>query len=249
MGDLRYFFTYGDELPPNVGFSLFGTGHLLWIFMIVIGTVFFLKWYSKQEIETKSRAEQGIGLALAGLIVLRTIYVAWAGKMSVYELPLHLCSMAGILCGVHGFLKWDWLGQVLYSLCLPGTILALMFPDWAYYPVIHFITIEGFLFHAGIVMYVSCQLHSYKIVPNVKRCWKVLLFLIVVMPLIYWFDKRFNANYMFVNSPSAGSPLEWLADVMGVPGYLWGYAAFIVAGIILMDLGYQKYAAKGYPKA
>ena len=41
------------------------------------------------------------------------------------------------------------------NICLPGTVLALLFPNWNFYPVIHFITLEGFLFHMGIVLYVA----------------------------------------------------------------------------------------------
>jgi len=45
-------------------------------------------------------------------------------------------------------------------------------------------------------------------------------------------------NYMFVNWPSAGSPLVWLADRMGNPGYLIGYAALVFLCMLLMDAGY-----------
>ena len=65
----------------------------------------------------------------------------------------------------------------------------------------------------------------------------------VVIP-IYWFDKRYDVNYMFVNWPSAGSPLVWLADRMGNPGYLIGYAALVFLCMLLMDAGYLIVAGK-----
>lgn len=238
MENLQYFFVYGDSLPENVGFSMFGVVHLFWLALLLAGSVLFLKKYARWSVKRQKCAEQIVGLALIALIFIRMVYVTMIGKMSVYELPLHLCSIAGILCGLHAFVKWDWLGQVLYSLCLPGTVLALIFPDWYYYPALHFITIEGFLFHAGIIIYVGCQLISHKIVPSLKKIWKVLLFLFFVVPLIYWFDVRFHANYMFVRYPSVGSPLELLTALMGNPGYLLGYAALAVLVIGLMDLGY-----------
>ena len=39
-------------------------------------------------------------------------------------------------------------------------------------------------------------------------------------------------------TPSAGSPLVWLADRMGNPGYLIGYAALVFLCMLLMDAGY-----------
>ena len=174
-----------------------------------------------------------------GLEVYRIAVLALIGKMSLYQLPLHLCSMAGFLCCLHAFFKWDWLGQVLYTLCLPGTVLALLFPDWVRYPAIHFITIQGFTFHAGIVLYVICQLLQHNIIPRLAALWKVIVFLLVVVPPVYLFDKKFHANYMFVNVPSPGSPLEWLASFLGNPGYLAGYAVLMLLCMVLMDAGYR----------
>lgn len=131
------------------------------------------------------------------------------------------------------------MGQVLYTLCLPGTVLALLFPDWVRYPAIHFITIQGFTFHAGIVLYVICQLLQHNIIPRLAALWKVIVFLLVVVPPVYLFDKKFHANYMFVNVPSPGSPLEWLASFLGNPGYLAGYAVLMLLCMVLMDAGYR----------
>lgn len=144
-----------------------------------------------------------------------------------------------VLCCLHAFFKWDWLGQVLYTLCLPGTVLALLFPDWVRYPAIHFITIQGFTFHAGIVLYVICQLLQHNIIPRLAALWKVIVFLLVVVPPVYLFDIKFHANYMFVNVPSPGSPLEWLASFLGNPGYLAGYAVLMLLCMVLMDAGYR----------
>ena len=174
-------------------------------------------------------------------IVIRVIYIAVLHENFLYELPLHLCSMAGILCGIHCITQWEWLGQVLYSLCLPGAVLALLFPNWNFYPAIHFLSIEAFLFHMGILLYVFLMLWSHKIVPDVKQTGHVVLFMFVVVVPIYFFDKRYDVHYMFVNRPSAGSPLVWLAHWMGDPGYLVGYAGLMILCVILMGLGYLCY--------
>lgn len=74
--------------------------------------------------------------------------------------------------------------------------------------------------------------------PDFAKLWQVVLFLTAVVIPIYWFDKKYDVNYMFVNWPSAGSPLVWLADRMGNPGYLIGYAALVFLCMLLMDAGY-----------
>ena len=108
-------------------------------------------------------------------ILLRIIYIIIIHEQLLYELPFHLCSLTGILCALHCMTGWKWTGQVLYTLGLPGTVLALVFPNWTFYPLVHFITIEGFLFHIEIVMYVSAMLYSHKIVPESEKICRVFV--------------------------------------------------------------------------
>ena len=108
--DLSYFFTYEDEIPDGVGFSHFGPVHLLWLGVCAGLLLLFLHYYKRWGGRRRLLAERGIGIFLVGLEVYRIAVLALIGKMSLYQLPLHLCSMAGFLCCLHAFFKWDWLG-------------------------------------------------------------------------------------------------------------------------------------------
>lgn len=235
---LDEFFTYETTLQRGIGFGMFRVGHFIWLAVIFAGIYLVMRWYRRADKRTQRKIEIVTAASMSVWIVIRVIYIAVLHENFLYELPLHLCSMAGILCGIHCITQWEWLGQVLYSLCLPGAVLALLFPNWNFYPAIHFLTMEAFLFHMGIVLYVCMMLQSHGIVPDIRKLWKVIVFMIVVVVPIYFFDKRFNVNYMFVNRPSAGSPLVWLAGWMGDPGYLVGYAILMILCVVLMDLGY-----------
>lgn len=238
---LDEFFTYETTLPRGIGFGMFRVGHFIWLAAILAGIDLVMRWYRRADKRTQRKIEIVTAASMSVWIVIRVIYIAVLHENFLYELPLHLCSMAGILCGIHCITQWEWLGQVLYSLCLPGAVLALLFPNWNFYPAIHFLSIEAFLFHMGILLYVFLMLWSHKIVPDVKQTGHVVLFMFVVVVPIYFFDKRYDVNYMFVNRPSAGSPLVWLAHWMGDPGYLVGYAGLMILCVILMNLGYLCY--------
>ncbi len=235
---LDEFFTYETTLQRGIGFGMFRVGHFIWLAVIFAGIYLVMRWYRRADKRTQRKIEIVTAASMSVWIVIRVIYIAVLHENFLYELPLHLCSMAGILCAIHCVTHWEWLGQVLYSLCLPGAVLALLFPNWNFYPAIHFLTMEAFLFHMGIVLYVCMMLQSHGIVPDIRKLWKVIVFMVVVVVPIYFFDKRFNVNYMFVNRPSAGSPLVWLAGWMGDPGYLVGYAILMILCVVLMDLGY-----------
>lgn len=238
---LEYFFTYSDEMPEGMGFPMFGWAHILWLLFLLLVIAFGLKCIKGCGQPAADRWMCFIGSFLLFLIVFRITIIAFLGKMSVYELPLHLCSIAGILCFIHAWWHPKWIGQIIYTLCLPGTVFALIFPNWTEYPAIHFITIQSFLFHGGIILYIVCQLRRGIVRPGLRYIWQSLVFLLVVVPVIYVFDWYFHVNFMFVRIPSAGSPLAWMARYMGVPGYLWGYAVLVLFVIVCMNGGYELY--------
>ena len=145
MGNLRYFFTYGAELPSGVGFGMFTAAHFTWLAagaIVIFVLALRYKGLSKQK---RRHADKAAGWFLVALMAVRALYLVIVGYQTVYEVPLHLCSLAGFLCLLHSYKPYDWAGQTLYTLCLPGTLAALIFADWNYYPTIHFITIAGFL--------------------------------------------------------------------------------------------------------
>lgn len=236
------FFTYENDLPQGVGFGIFGVGHFLWLFALGAAVVCLLRLYAR--LQGRRRVwEYAVSFSMVFWICMRSIYIWLIGADFLYELPLHLCSVTGILCALHCVSGADWMGQVLYAIGLPGTALALLFPDWGRYPAIHFITIEGFCFHAGILLYVVCQLYSRKIVPQQGKLWQVILFLTGYMIPIYFFDRAYQVNYMFLSRPSAGSPLVLLLQWFGDPGYLIAYVGLILLCIYLMDAAYRRFTS------
>ena len=235
----KLFFTYWDSLPANIGFKQFGSAHFLWLLGIAVAITVLLYMYCHSNNKIQVRIDRLTGWTLVCLILVGACYLIIIDKQTVYELPLHLCSMAAFLCLIHVYSKWDWVSQSIYSLCLPGTLFALFFPDWIIYPAVHFITIEGFCFHGGIVFYIICQLRTGKIVPNLKKLWKAFFFLAIAAFGVWIFDHVFDANYMFLNWPPEGSPLDWIAGFMGNPGYLIGYAALVIIIPVIMDVLYD----------
>ncbi|MBR3246028.1 MAG: TIGR02206 family membrane protein [Parasporobacterium sp.] len=240
-----YFFVYGSELPEGSGFPIYGTAHLIWLASCTVVVIALLVLYHRLSPERRRHMDIAIGIFLLACIVIREIYLLAIGFFSVYEVPLHLCSLAGFLCFFHCLKDVDWAGQVLYSLCLPGTIAALIFPDWTYYPPIHFITIEGFLFHFGVALYVVCQLISKRIQPDIRKIWKVCLFILICVVPIYFLNRKWGTNYWFINAAPQNTPLEWIEKVMGSSGYLIGFGILALMVSSILDLLYMCFARAG----
>ncbi len=210
------------------------------ICIIMVAVCLFV--YSRSIEGIKRRLRRIIALIPVLLIFLRLIYVICAGAAVIYELPLHLCSIAGMVCFIYEYTGNSLpsgiratLSQALLSLCLPGALMALIFTDGTVYPVIHFITIQSTLFHVFIVIYIIITIKDHDVYPSVKEAYRNIIFLLCIVPFVYIFDKLFKANYMFLMNPSKGSPLSW-AYTHGRFFYLFIYGFIVIIVIYLINL-------------
>ena len=120
---------------------------------------------------------------------------------------------------------------------MPASVAALIFADWTiYYPVWNFINLHSYLWHGLLVLYPVLLMINGEISPTIRHMHRSVLFLILVVPPIFLFDKKFGCNYFFVNWPVEDSPLEWCASFMGNPGYLVGYGLMVLAAMAFVYL-------------
>lgn len=229
------FFTYETALPDDVGYGLFDKTHITIILLCILMVAMLVILYVKSAPAFKGTILRIIGSIPPVLTLLRILYVVCCGESVKYELPLHLCSLAGILCFIHIFYK-GFIGQILYALCLPGAILAIVFPNGNNYPAFHFITIESYLFHSLIIAYVITQLTDRTITPRVRDSYKSILFLAVTVPIVYFLNRVLGTNYMFLMGPSAGSPLSGAYHSLGYAGYMAVFCVLTVAVIFINNM-------------
>lgn len=238
------FFVYAPAPSLGIGFSLYSLPHVAALTIIVLLCILCAIAYRRATHAVRQRVSRILGITILLMEILRTVVYHFMGGMSIYELPLHLCGMAVFLCAIHSLWKPDWLGQVLYALCLPGAWAALLFPDWTMYPFFSFVSLHSFTAHGLIVLYIALQTASGEIRPRLSAIWKPVLFLCVVVPPVLWFDHRFHANYMFLQLPSAGSPLVVLSNLAG--GSLVGYLCLFAAAIFCVMVGmYLPFCRRG----
>lgn len=235
------FFTYETDLPKNVGFSLFGTAHLCWLAGIVLSVILLTVVFVNQPAYQQKRYSRILALIMCLLMAEEKAGLALMGDLTVESLPLHLCGMAPLLYLLFSWSDWDWLGQVIYTLCLPGALAALVFPDWTAYPMWSFMNLNGFLIHGLLVLFPILQLSTRAIQPRLPAIWKTLLFLAVVVPPIWWFNHVHGTNYFFVNTAAPHSPLSALLALTGPTWYLPAYALVAVILMVLLLLPWPRH--------
>jgi len=237
---MEYFFTLEENLPAGVGFALLGREHIAWLCIAcALGAVLCL-CYRRADAGGRAALRRALGLAVLGCEVLKDGNLIVQGAFGLGYLPLHLCSLAVFFTLWHSLRPGETVGNFLYSTCMPGAAFALAFPDWTACPAFSYHSIVGFLVHTLLVVYPLMLVLGGDLRPRTRylpRCFAILLALAAP---IYVFDRVFGVNYMFLNWPSPGSPLEWFAALLGVPGYLLGYLPLLALVWLLLYLPFRK---------
>ena len=161
-------------------------------------------------------------------------------------LPFHLCNI-GIFVNLAGAFAAGkiqaFFAEVSLVLIMPGSLGALLFPDWNYRPFWSWLPMMCFFTHTLLVLIPLIFLRTGKCRVTFKHFWYSYAFLTPVVPLIYWFDIRFSENYMFLRYPVDDSPLEWIYDLFGEPYYIPGLIVLLTA---VLSAEYMIYSLAGF---
>lgn len=193
-----------------------------------------------------TRAMRVIPWIMVCLELFKDGFLIRSGHFGVGYLPLHLCSLGlfvFIAASLAGTERWRMIwGEIACVLILPGTIAALLFPDWAHlYPVFNFMNLYGYAWHGMLLLYPILMVKSGWTHLSIRHAHYPWIFLICAGVPVYVFDRIADCNYMFVNWPLKGTPLAWIAEVTGDKWYLAGYLVFALIVIGLIYAGIELY--------
>lgn len=246
----RYFWLEGEDLPAGIGFGHFTPLHFLQLFLCFLLCLVLCITFCRCSFRGQTRYLRILALAMLAGNLARDCFLFAIGRMSLAFLPLHLCSFSIFVYLLHAFLPErqdpaagaviqsrfrELLGETGFVLLLPGTVSALLFPDWTDYPVLNFMNLHSFLWHTVLSAYPILLALTHRIKPRIRHIWFPVCFLLVITPPIYAFDRAFGYNYLFINWPLAGTPIWTIYEAMGSYWRI-GYAALVVAVITAVYL-------------
>ena len=174
-------------------------------------------------------------LTLAGELTQDILLVREGGSI-VDFLPLHLCNL-GIFVNLLASLTRGkvraFFAEVSLVLILPGSIGALLFPDWTYRPFWSPVSMLCFFTHTLIVFIPLIFLVRNIIHVSFKHFWYSYLFLALVTPPIYLLDSKLGQNYFFLMYPTKDSPLELIFIITGEKLYPAGLLMLITLMLLI----------------
>lgn len=233
-------FTPENRLSEDAGFGLWSWQHIIMLAVLMIWCCAVFLWLRKQSVSRQNRYFRIAAGAMVGMEFVKDLILGLIGAFSVGYLPLHLCSLCMLVCLYYGtHPASDFCGQMLYSVCFPAAVSALLFPDWTNFPLLHFQSLHSFVYHALLLQLGLAPVLLGRIKPGVRQVWKPLVFLILTAIPVGGLNRLLHTNYMFLSRPSAGSPLVFLGRLPGRWGYLMGYGVLVLGVLTLLNLPFS----------
>lgn len=237
---LPYMFTPERDLPPEAGFPGFGPEHLAMLAVLAAISAGVVLLGCRMESKHRSVLLKCLAAVLVLLELTTDGILILTGAFSVGYLPLHLCNIAMFLCL---WFAWqpssDVAGQLVWSLCFPAGMAALLFPDWTNMPIWHFLSLSSFFYHAVMVQFSLIAVISGMARPRLRSVWKAMVFLAALAAVVYGINLKLKTNFMFLRWPIPGTPLMLCAKLPGRWGYLLGYALLAACVLVLLNLPFH----------
>lgn len=229
------------------GWELYSMGHILWLVAMAVLGIVVTKAYIRGDESHKRKMKKSLALSIIGLEILTDTIVIIYGTDMINYLPLHMCSFAMGAMALDAFFPRQKIsGQLMCYLFMPGAMCAELFCSWAMYPINNFMSINSFIFHWFIIVYMAMIYYSGETKPTYKGLWRTMGVVVLLAIPVYIFDRITGMNYMFLNVPSEGSPLVFLWNIFGTKfgllGYLISYAltALSVVHILYVIYNWRK---------
>ncbi len=231
---MENFFESSDTIGKGFGFSHFSGLHLFWLALFVVLTAFMCIVYKKSD----EKAKKKIRLILAALLIadelFKIIGLATHGNYTPSYLPLHLCSINIFVIAIHSTRPTKTLSNFLYTVCIPASLAALLFPTWTKLPLANFMHIHSFTVHILLALYPIMITYAGEVKPKLKDLPQTLLLLGYFAAVALVANLIFDTNFMFFASASKGNPLYYFEQAFG--NHLIGYPVLIAAVLLVMYL-------------
>ena len=223
-----------DTIGDGFGFSHFDSTHFMWLVATVL--ILFANVIAFRNLKEKGRAlwKKIVAILLVVDELFKMAILFIGGNYSAGYLPLHLCSINIFLIALHAWKPSKILDNFLYTVCIPGTLAALLFPTWTSLPVLNAMHLHSFTVHILLLLYPAVLSICGDIKPDIRYLPKALGLLVVMAIPIYIVNVLLDTNFMFLMYADEGNPLYLFQQMWG--SHLLGFPV-ITAGVLLVMYG------------
>ncbi len=195
-------------------FDLLGPVHIVMLAIslaLFVGLPLIALKVKNPKITTAIAWVLGAVLILNQLSFLAFGYIRYPDVAAKYFLPLHICWMGSIICGVALITRQQFMYEIAYFWGFAGTLQAVITPD---VPITFpsYWLIEYFIAHSGFIAGVCLMTWGMKMRPRLISLPLVLGFSVVYMVVLGGINYVLDANYMFLCEPPGGNSPFFVVD-------------------------------------
>lgn len=231
---MEYFLETTETIADGLGFAHFGALHLCWLVIFLCIVLLSIRYYRHATDEKRVRWGRIIAMLLIADELFKMIGLTLGGNYTFDYLPLHLCSINIFVIAFHAYKPNRLLDSVLYTVCIPGALAALLFPSWNSLPLTNFMHLHSFTVHILLALYPIVLTACGKIHPKVNDIPKCLGLLMAAAIPVYCINLLLDTNFMFLMYANENNPLYFFEQAMG--SHLWGFPIIIAIIIPVMYL-------------
>lgn len=228
------FFQTSDSIPDGMGFSHFDMLHITWLLVFLSILILSTVHYHKLDSLRRNRWKKTVAILLVADEIFKIAILLATDQYEAGYLPLHLCSINIFVISLHAWKPSETLGNFLYTVCVPGTMAALLFPSWTKLPLLNAMHIHSFTVHILLAVYPIVLTVNSELKPSFSSVPKSLGLLILMVVPIYFINLLLDTNFMFLMFADKDNPLFWFGEHWG--SHLWGFPV-ITAGVLLVMYG------------
>ena len=238
------FFKYYNEISKDVVFYNFDLSHVIALIIVVLTIVILLKLFSKMKQEN---ARIVLKILAVVLVVVELSHTYWLYKCGVRDwfklLPLHICALNIFFVPLAVFTRKKFLCEYIYAFSIVGGIFGLTLPSGVSgsYPIIHYQSIQTFIYHGLLIFIPLAQIVIKDFMPDVKNAYKVYVLFLIIASLVGIFDYTFDENYMFIKYPPDVEIARWVYKNLGVVVYTSLFGVICISGSLLIYLPIEIY--------
>ncbi|HWQ13155.1 MAG TPA: TIGR02206 family membrane protein [Roseiflexaceae bacterium] len=217
-------------------FRLFSAAHVLAILTVVAASLAIVAALRRWP---GPRLREALRYGLAGVCTLNQVawdgWQAWVGLWSpAYSLPLHICTLSGVLCVIMVLARSRRLYELLYFWGLAGSGNALLTPDLQIYGFPHFRFWLFFTAHGAVIAAVVFMSAAYGLRPTWGALWRAVALTNAYMLVAALANAATGGNYLYLaRKPEFATLMDYLGPW---PWYILGLELVGIASFLAVYL-------------
>ena len=215
---------YGNSYQS---FALFGPVHRFWLGLCLVLCVAGFLLFRRLGERGRRRVLLVLTVLLLADELLKDVSSLATGQFVWAFLPFHLCSINLFICVWYAIRPNRVAAEVLYALCLPGALAALLFPSWQALPIWNVMHFHSFTVHIMLVLF-PVLLLAGGFRPNPRRLPAVFGVLMLDTIAAALCNHFLGTNFMFLRGEPDNPALGAIQSFFG-PAYILGLLLLVFA--------------------